>query len=146
MSVCGNCVKFGVEVAGPKQEVTGRSTATQALERRAKSRQSRDIYRDMEEELIPDYGEVIRKARERKGMTVEDLGAKILERVPVLQKVEKGALHPPDSLVKKLEKELDVKLMEKPEAPAGMGSQKAKGSGSFTIGDLIKDAQKKQGK
>lgn len=144
MNVCGNCVKFGVEVAGPKTEVTGRSQVTQSLERRAARSRSKDVFDQMEEELKEDYGQIVRDARQRRGLTVEQLGEKLLERVDTLKKVEAGTFHPPDTLVKKLEKELGVKLMEKPEVPAGVGGRPRESpSKGFTLGDIIKDAAKK---
>lgn len=137
MSVCGNCVKFGVEQAGAQTEVTGRSRITASLENRAKRHQPRDIYAGDQEELAPDYGERVRKARVARGMSFEDLGTKIKERVTVLTKVESGSYHPDDGLVAKLEKELGIKLKEKVEKPAGMGAPKAPDR-ALTLGDLIK--------
>src|SRR5687768_13494858 len=77
MSVCGNCVKFGVEQAGAQTEVTGRSRITASLESRAKRQQSRDVFAGDQEELAPDYGERVRKARQKTGLSVEDFGKKI---------------------------------------------------------------------
>lgn len=138
MSVCGNCVKFGVEQAGARTEVTGRSATTQGLERRAVRARSRDIYDEMQEELVEDYGERVKQARLKKGMTLEQLGERLKERVANLSKVEAGSFHPPDTLVKKLERELGIKLKEKPEVPAGVGGPKPTKGGPLTLGDLIK--------
>ena len=142
MSVCGGCVKFGVEQAGAQTEVTGRSRVTQSLEQRARRSRSRDIYDDMQEELVEDYGERIRAARQRTGMTVEQLGERLREKAATLAKVEAGSFHPPDALVKKLERELGIKLKEKPEKPAGVGAPKP-ASGPLTLGDLIKQQMEK---
>lgn len=139
MSVCPNCVRFGVEQAGLKTEVTQRSRVTQSLEKRAARSRSRDIYEHMQEELVEDYGGRVRNARTRKGLSVEDLAKRLMEKQSVIAKVEANDYHPPDSLVRKLERELDVKLMEKPEAPAGVGAPPSpKSSGPLTLGDLIK--------
>ncbi|MEM2094558.1 MAG: multiprotein bridging factor aMBF1 [Candidatus Bathyarchaeia archaeon] len=62
------------------------------------------------EELIPDYGQVIRKAREALRLSQEDLSRKIAEKASVIQKLESGKLVPPDALVQKLERVLKVKL------------------------------------
>lgn len=137
MSVCGGCVKFGVEQAGAATEVTGRSRVTQSLEKRAVRARSRDVYDQMQEELVEDYGERVRLARQKFGLTIEQLGAKIMEKQTTLQKVEAGTYHPPDTLVAKLERALGIKLKEKPEAPAGVGGPTPK-SGPLTLGDLIK--------
>lgn len=141
MSVCGSCVKYGVEQAGAQNEVTGRSRVAASLERRAARGRSRDIYDEMQEELVADYGPRVKNARTRRGMTLEELGTKLGERVQVLTKVEGGTFHPPDNLIRKLEKELDIKLTEKPEAPAASGGPKPK-SGPLTLGDLIKQQLK----
>lgn len=138
MSVCGGCVKFGVEQAGAQTEVTGRSRVTQTLEKRAVRGRTRDIFEDMKEELVEDYGDRVRQARTRKGMTLEQLGEKLKERVSELAKVEAGTYHPTDTLVNKLERELGIKLKEKPETPAGVGGPKPTGDKALTLGDLIK--------
>ena len=144
MSVCGNCVKFGVEQAGAQQEVTGRSRVTQAVEKRAVRNRGRDIFSEMQEELVEDYGERVRQARQRKGMTLEQLGERLKERVSELAKVEAGTYHPTDTLVGKLERELGIKLKEKVEAPAGVGGPKPAGDKALTLGDLIKKQLEKK--
>lgn len=142
MSVCPNCVKFGVEQAGAQHEVTGRSRTTAALEQRAVRGKTRDIYSEQPEELVEDYGERVRNARNRMGLSIEELGKRLNERQGDLSRLETGAYHPPDSLVRKLEKFFQIKLMEKPEAPAGVGGPKPKG-GPLTLGDLIKSELEK---
>lgn len=148
MNVCGNCVKFGVEQAGAQTEVTGRSRTTAALENRAARARTRDVFRDAPEELVEDYGERVRAARTRMGLSIEDVGKKINERQSELAKLESGTYHPPDALVRKLEKFFGIKLMEKPEAPAGIGGQPAgkPKSGPLTLGDLIKSELEKNKK
>lgn len=145
MNVCGNCVKFGVEVAGHAAEVTGRSKVVESLQRREARGRPRDVYDQMSEELVPDYSAIVRNARLKKGFqTTEELGLRINEKKAVLDKVESGTLHPADELVKKLERELGIKLMEKPEANVAGPKQGA--GGPVTLGDLIKqqmDSRKK---
>jgi putative transcription factor len=137
MNVCGNCVKFGVEQAGAQNEVTGRSRTTAALEQRANRGRTRDVFADAPEELVEDYGQRVRDARTRLGLSLEEVGKQMHERVSELAKVESGSYHPPDTLVRKLERFYSIKLMEKPERPAGVGVPKPQG-GPLTLGDLIK--------
>lgn len=142
MNVCGNCVKFGVEQAGAQNEVTGRSRTTQALDTRAKRAAPRDVYAQMEEELVEDYGERVRKARTARGLTLEQLGERLKERRDTLAKVEAGSYHPEEALIAKLEREFGIKLKEKAEKPAGLGAAApAAPGGPITLGDLIKQAQ-----
>ncbi|MCD6247697.1 MAG: TIGR00270 family protein [Candidatus Diapherotrites archaeon] len=62
--------------------------------------------------LIENYGEVIRKAREKKGLTREELAKKLFEKESVLQRIEANKLEPSDALVLKLEKVLGITLRE----------------------------------
>ncbi len=142
MSVCGSCVKFGIEQAPVGvQEVTGRSRVVESLERRDRRQKTRDIYSEMSEELVPDYADVIRDARTRRGLDLDALAAKLLEKRTVLARVEAAEMRPPDALVKKLERELEIKLMEKPDAAI---QPKKAASRSLTLGDLIKEQMKKK--
>jgi putative transcription factor len=146
MHVCGDCVKYGVEQAGAKTEVTGRSRTTTAMESRAARSRTRDVFADMPEELVEDYGERVRQARQKLGLSIEDVGKKINERQSELAKLEQGTYHPPDTLVRKLERFFNIKLMEKPEAPAGVGGPKLQKSGPLTLGDMIKSELEKNKK
>ena len=146
MQVCGNCVKFGVEQAGQHEVMGQRSRVVETMQRREVRARPKDIYDNMQEELVEDYAQVVRKARLAKGFaTTEDLGKKILEKKGTLDKVEAGAMHPDDKLVKKLEGELGIKLMEKPEMPVGVGGKKDAGK-AVTLGDMLKDAMRESKK
>jgi|GEM_PF-382554 putative transcription factor len=72
-----------------------------------------------EEELVDDYGASIRKARERLGIPLKVLAERLNEKESMLLRVEEQKMLPSDSLVKKLEKELGIKLMSapKPDTP-----------------------------
>lgn len=146
MNVCGNCVKFGVEQAGAANEVTGRSRTTTAIESRAVRGRQRDVFADMPEELVEDYGERVRLARQKLGLSIEDVGKKINERQSELAKLEQGTYHPPDTLVRKLEKFFNLKLMEKPEAPPSVGGGAKPKGGPMTLGDMIKSELEKSKK
>ncbi|HZH38577.1 MAG TPA: multiprotein-bridging factor 1 family protein [Bacillales bacterium] len=60
--------------------------------------------------LNPEFPKVIREARSKKGMTHEQLGQKINEKVTLLKKIETGTIKPDDILSKKLERFLGVRL------------------------------------
>lgn len=109
----------------------------QRLEARRRRLTPRDVYAQAsgEEELGDDFPAKIRRAREARGWKQADLGAKINERVSVIAKLESGTLTPGDALVKKLERELGIKLKEHVQ-PVAMKKQ-APGT-VLTLGDLIK--------
>ena len=64
--------------------------------------------------LNPEFPKVIRDARNKRGITHEQLGQKINEKVTLLKKVETGTIKPDDTLSKKLERFLGIKLYINP--------------------------------
>lgn len=97
---------------------------------------SKDIYSGAASvELIDDFGGAIRAAREAKGMDLEQFAESILEKKGVLAKVESNNLIPDDKLIKKIEKALNIKLMETVQSGKSVGSQN---TGKMTLGNFIK--------
>jgi putative transcription factor len=141
MQTCPSCSKFGVEVAGHGAEVTGRSRITQALDDRAARQRPRDIFQAQDQEIVDDFGKLIREGRQRKGLTQEELARKLNERQSVLSKVEAGTQRPTDDLAKRLQRELGINLYEKAPSEEQGPAPRSVGSG-FTLGDLIKREKK----
>ena len=137
LSVCTDCSRFGDEVATPAlRQSTMPPIIAQRLEMRQRRMTPRDVYTQGGElELADDFPQRIRQAREARGWKQADLGAKINERVSVIAKLESGAISPGDALVRKLERELGIKLKERVEPVAA--KKQAVGAG-LTLGDLIK--------
>ena len=70
------------------------------------------MFDQMTDELVDDYGRVIRRAREASGMSHEDLALKIKEKASLLKKIEREAIVPEDKVRKKLERTLQITLTE----------------------------------
>lgn len=68
-------------------------------------------------ELVDDYSLRVRRARESLGLSHEDLGRKIREKVSVLRKIESGKMVPNHGVAEKLEHALKVKLLVPPAEP-----------------------------
>ncbi len=138
MTVCSNCVKFGDQTGVPIRKQPGvPAEILRRLEARKRRMTVSDIYsRDGEAVLVDDYADRIRKARERKGWKQVELGAKVNERVSIIAKLESGEMIPPDSMISKLEKTLEIKLKEKVEPQAPKAN--AAGSRPLTLGDLFR--------
>ncbi|MEM2937345.1 MAG: multiprotein bridging factor aMBF1 [Candidatus Bathyarchaeia archaeon] len=62
-------------------------------------------------ELVEDFDAKIRHAREKLGLTHEELGKRINEKVSVLKKVEAKKMTPDNRLAAKLEHALKIKLL-----------------------------------
>lgn len=62
-------------------------------------------------ELVEDFNLRVRQAREKLGLSHEDLGRMIGEKVSVLRKIESGKMLPDNKLASKLEHALKTKLL-----------------------------------
>jgi len=139
LNVCDECAKFGKEIKGNKIPKDVKYLPPEVVrERLERKRRKRKDYLEEEEVLIDDYPRVIREARERMGLTQDELAKKILEKKTVISKIERGEMRPDEKLIKKLEKALNIKLKEK--VSPLYRKEEEKKSGALTLGDLIKGA------
>ena len=138
LSVCGDCARFGDEVSGPALRAsTMPPVIAQRLEARQRRMTPKDVYEQGGElELMEDFPRRIREAREARGWKQADLGAKINERASMIAKLESGAISPGDELVRKVERQLGIKLKERVQP---VSVKKAAASGGVTLGDLLKE-------
>ena len=60
--------------------------------------------------LSPDFARLIREARTKKGLTHEQLGAQMNEKVNLLKKFETGSLKPDEIIARKLGRYLGIQL------------------------------------
>jgi putative transcription factor len=127
LETCVACGDLGTEIHNRTFSSAKKVAAVRARPR------YRDIYRQMEGELDPDFDEAVKNARKRAGFTQEQLAAKIMEKALVIKKIERKELTPDDKLRKKLERALDISLL------VDIASEKAKrgkSSGNLTLGDV----------
>ncbi len=149
LNLCPNCSKFGDSYkpsnrSDDRPGYAGGANNTviqERLEKRERRMQTRDIYSaNGGVELITDYGEVVRKAREKKGMTAEEFAKSINEKKGTIVKIESQNLVPDDKLIAKLEKALSVKLKAAmTEGGTVGGGSKSQG---MTLGNFIKTEKK----
>jgi len=111
--VCPECARFGTELKHISPRSTRAIPPAVAEILASKSRQVRDIFQEMEKTtIVSDYPKRIRDARVRLGLTPEELGRQINEKKSVINQLETGALRPDNTLIRKLEKRLNIKLRE----------------------------------
>lgn len=125
LALCPSCAKFGVPLdpppappaeAGGVRPTRGAPAGTRASTG-PRRMEERDLYTEIGElELAADWGHRVRAAREALTWTPEDLSKKLNEKKSVVLKIEAGGFHPPDLLVRKLERLLKVRLRAEPEA------------------------------
>jgi len=131
MYVCPDCSRFGKPI---REKIEAPSPAP-IISRARPTRPTRpDALTARTRELVEDYSTRIQRAREKKGWSREDLGKKINERVSIISKLEHGEMHPPDALIKKLERVLEIHLMEEVEDVHIAHGAESRG---MTLGDFI---------
>ncbi len=100
---------------------------------------SRDIEKSIESySLVENYGLLVKNARERMGLSHEELGAKLGEKASVMRKIEQGKLKPDNVLARKLEHFLKIKLLVPSTEIKLVGVSKVEDKHGLTIGDLLK--------
>jgi len=139
MVVCKECSKLGkVQKAPPKPKFV-----KQNKNKRPTTTRNKVYSRNEEpsEELIEDFSMEVRKAREAKNWSREDLGKKINERVSVINRIETGKMTPDTKLTKKLENILGIKLLEKVDN-IDLNQFISNSSGERTLGNIMKIKRK----
>jgi putative transcription factor len=96
-------------------------------------RRKRDLFDYMEGEIVEDYAARIRKARMEKGLSTKDLAMQIKEREHLIKKIENSELIPEEAVRKKLEKVLEIRLID---APVQESEKKVQSKLTPTLGDL----------
>lgn len=131
MILCPDCMKHGENVVSISKTP---ANVKRFITQRAKKPPSKDIYRNMDKELVSNWADIIIKGRKNKGLTREKLGFRIGERTVTISKIENGDLRPSDKMIAKLEKELGISLMEEVKKV----STDRHVNTSITLGDYIK--------
>jgi putative transcription factor len=104
--------------------------------RREQKKQKLKTRKVVEYVIVEDYAKRVREARERLGMSRQELGMKVGEHETVIKRIELGRLEPDLELAKKLERVLGIELVkrveyEEVEAPAKPPV------GDLTLGDIV---------
>lgn len=133
LCVCVRCAKHGTEVQQSRRKGAPQKKPGLAVPQAAQ-RRARDVFDLMEGELADDYADRIRVAREAKEWSTLDLAQAIKEREILVKKIEKGDLIPEDDVRKKLEKALNIRLLDSTEDNTSTGGP---GRVTMTVGDVI---------
>jgi len=92
-------------------------------------------------ELIEDFGERVKRARLRLGLTQEDLAKQLNEKLTIIKKIETGEYKPPIELARKLERFLKIRLLVPAEEFLNEPIDRYVARGGFSgvsLGDLLK--------
>jgi putative transcription factor len=144
LTVCHECSKLGkVYHEEPKQKIAGTrlGIAPKPLRVHVKKPQAPKV--DTSSELVENFDAKIRRAREKLGLSHEELGKKINEKVSLLRKIETGKMVPDNRLATLLEHALKIKLITEAKEVKVPEAKLAKpASRDLTIGDLFRLTKK----
>ena len=136
MTVCARCTRYGSKDWNPNQPLNVRI-------RRPRMRRPRSEVVEAEIlELVESYGNKVRKARQKTGMTVEEFAKMIKEKESVVKKLEKEELNPDIKLVRKIKNALNLELLVVEETTSKRVVSKPKVS--RTLADIMKMSQSKK--
>lgn len=146
LNVCGECAKLssGYWEPSPKSRVRKR-VKRQPIIPVSRRKPTPSVTEALE--LVNDFSQRVRQAREVLELSHEDLGRRIREKVSVLRKIESGKMAPDLVLAEKLEHALKIKLRVPPSEPKTQFVSLTKPRGA-TLGDLVllKDKEKEEKK
>ncbi|MEM3369509.1 MAG: multiprotein bridging factor aMBF1 [Candidatus Micrarchaeia archaeon] len=129
MNICDKCTKHGKVIRTLVEEEKRKN---KEIEERA----------EIELEVVDDFAEIIRKEREKKGMTLKQLAAAIAEKESYIDRIERDEVIPSEKVARKLEKFFNVKLLE--EVVVSKESKEKTIDESLTLGDVIEIKKKKK--
>ena len=150
LELCSSCTDFGTEVRDESTGSGGSKYSTSSSTGKSSSSSSgssgsggssggstrrRDMFDDMDE-IATDYDDQIRNARESRGLSQEELADQLNEKASLIRKLERGDTLPTDEVQRKLERALDISLVEGEsveDADWDSGD-----SGTMTLGDVVK--------
>jgi putative transcription factor len=139
LTVCTECSKHGkiiIEEAKPKTPIL--KPRIMLPHPKAPSKTPSRATIETAQELVENFDSKIRQAREKLGISHEELGKKINEKVSLLRKLETGKMKPDNVLAVKLEHALKIKLIA-PASEEKIPQAKIPRpiSREVTLGDLI---------
>ncbi|MFZ8783724.1 MAG: multiprotein bridging factor aMBF1 [Desulfurococcaceae archaeon] len=141
--LCPECYSKLSRKSAVREESLERARSTQQLrsvQQTSVARSSRSVAGQARiaetYEIVENYHQLIKSARERLGWSQEVLASKVGESVNTIRRIEAGKLKPTIELARKLERVLKIKLLE-PVVAEPLNHVSSSRVEDLTIGDLI---------
>jgi putative transcription factor len=147
LTVCSECAKHGTTTwEEPTPKIPTSKPKTMPRSPRTYSKKQTETIIGTSPELVRNFDHRIRQAREKLGLSHEDLGKKINEKVSLLRKIETGKMMPDNKLATKLEYALKINLLTPiTEEKISQKDVPKQINRELTLGDLV-ELSKKQSK
>ena len=137
MAACRGCAYHG-KIVLSLEETPG---APKPVEARGAPRALK-----LEEDLVEGYGKTVRGARESRNMKIEELANQINEKASYLDKIENESIRIPIKTAKKLERALNIKILEKIEESEVPSELTTRSKKELSLLDMLEMQNKKKGK
>ncbi len=133
ITVCASCKQYGTE----KPVMPSQPGAKRVVIKKKKPQNKIEFT----EELVDNYHMIVRKEREKRGWSQEQLAKKIQEKESLIRKIENAEIVPEPEVIEKLEKLFNIKLRENvPEVKI----ETRKSISTPTLGDIVIVRKKKK--
>ena len=150
LDVCDDCAGFGTEVKTEQSSTASTKYSTSSSGSSSSSSSSdgssgttgggggsrRDMFDEMDE-VVQDYDDRIRTAREDEDLTQEELADQLNEKASLIRKIERGDVLPSDTVQRKLERALGIDLSMGGSSDDNEWSG-GSSTGGTTLGDVVK--------
>ena len=127
MNVCRGCASFGKVLSTPA--FFGRA--------RGQMNAAKPRVPEVVEGIVEEYALKIKQAREKRKLTQEEFAKMLNVHESLLRHIEAGKQKPAFDLARKLEKQLDIVLVEKVAEEETEEKQQRSPKGPMTIGDML---------
>ena len=134
LNLCNECSKYGKIVRKIKEP--------QEIKKQEKIEKKRALIQEAKESepetitiVVDNYSELIKSARERKGLTQKQLAKALSQKESMIHNLESGRFKPSIELAKRFERYLRIKILEEIEDKAE-NPKKVAGE-ALTIGDML---------
>ncbi len=107
LNVCNECRDHGVEDVSTSMQ----HGVTRVVRKDRRPQQSKPIV--FTEELVEGFNDIIKRERQKRGWSQEELAKRIQEKESLIRKIENAEITPEPDVVEKLERIFDIKLREK---------------------------------
>jgi putative transcription factor len=142
MHTCRNCGRFG-EVLGEVAVKVQEDVQTNRIHVPVQQA----VEEEITEQVVQDFSSRLRRAREKLGMDQKDFAQYVAEKESIVSKLENGSFVPSLKTARKLERKLNIRLIEEikeEKSVSGSGDRKLKGlTDYFTLGHFIKVKKRK---
>lgn len=136
LKLCDDCQDTG------KVMETSTSSSSSGSSGRSSSSRKRSKPRGQQKELVRDFDERVKEARENEDLSIEDLADRLNEKESVIHRIESGKLKPDKRLAQKIKNQLEIELYEEVSETDYEARGSDSGEDTATIGDVA-DVTKK---